>query len=109
MNPSGSDYRFAFAFVPYKRTFSHVENYSSGTGPISQMSQEICNIPCKVCGAPSSGYHFGAITCEGCKVSNPVVRKKRSTFTLLFLCGALRISRGGHQLQRPGGGDLLFA
>ncbi len=40
----------------------------AGTGPISHMSQEICNIPCKVCSAPSSGYHFGAITCEGCKV-----------------------------------------
>ncbi|KAK2152599.1 hypothetical protein LSH36_323g02024 [Paralvinella palmiformis] len=24
-------------------------------------------IPCKVCGASSSGFHFGAITCEGCK------------------------------------------
>lgn len=24
-------------------------------------------IPCKVCNAPSSGFHFGAITCEGCK------------------------------------------
>ncbi len=40
----------------------------AGTGPISQISQEISNIPCKVCSAPSSGYHFGAITCEGCKV-----------------------------------------
>ena len=24
-------------------------------------------IPCKVCTAPSSGFHFGAVTCEGCK------------------------------------------
>ena len=24
--------------------------------------------PCCVCKAPSSGVHFGAITCEGCKV-----------------------------------------
>nr|XP_006817041.1 PREDICTED: retinoic acid receptor gamma-like [Saccoglossus kowalevskii] len=23
--------------------------------------------PCAVCGAPSSGFHFGATTCEGCK------------------------------------------
>ena len=23
--------------------------------------------PCSVCKAPSSGVHFGAITCEGCK------------------------------------------
>jgi len=26
------------------------------------------SISCKVCNAPSSGFHFGAITCEGCKV-----------------------------------------
>ncbi|RWS30935.1 nuclear receptor ROR-beta-like protein [Leptotrombidium deliense] len=24
---------------------------------------------CKVCGEPAAGYHFGAFTCEGCKVS----------------------------------------
>lgn len=23
---------------------------------------------CKVCGDPAAGYHFGAFTCEGCKV-----------------------------------------
>jgi len=34
------------------------------------LSAEICHIPCKVCGAPSSGFHFGAITCEGCKASH---------------------------------------
>ena len=27
--------------------------------------------PCKVCGAKASGYHFGAITCEACKVNRP--------------------------------------
>jgi hypothetical protein len=26
------------------------------------------DIACNVCAAPSSGLHFGAITCEGCKV-----------------------------------------
>ncbi|KAK6182511.1 hypothetical protein SNE40_010184 [Patella caerulea] len=25
------------------------------------------NLPCQVCSAASSGFHFGAITCEGCK------------------------------------------
>ena len=24
--------------------------------------------PCEVCGAKASGFHFGAITCEACKV-----------------------------------------
>lgn len=28
------------------------------------------NQQCKVCGEPAAGYHFGAFTCEGCKVSN---------------------------------------
>lgn len=23
---------------------------------------------CKVCGEPAAGFHFGAFTCEGCKV-----------------------------------------
>ena len=24
---------------------------------------------CKVCSEPAAGFHFGAFTCEGCKVS----------------------------------------
>uniref|UniRef100_A0A5K3ELX8 NR LBD domain-containing protein n=2 Tax=Mesocestoides corti TaxID=53468 RepID=A0A5K3ELX8_MESCO len=28
---------------------------------------DISNIPCRVCGGRSSGFHFGALTCEGCK------------------------------------------
>lgn len=31
-----------------------------------QMNQQ-----CKVCGEPAAGFHFGAFTCEGCKVSPP--------------------------------------
>lgn len=27
------------------------------------------NQTCKVCGEPAAGFHFGAFTCEGCKVS----------------------------------------
>lgn len=30
--------------------------------------ENVGDIPCRVCGAPSSGFHFGALTCEGCKV-----------------------------------------
>lgn len=26
------------------------------------------NQNCKVCGEPAAGFHFGAFTCEGCKV-----------------------------------------
>ncbi|XP_045168098.2 uncharacterized protein LOC123531312 [Mercenaria mercenaria] len=35
----------------------------------SEMSKDMqmSDIPCRVCSAPSSGFHFGAITCEGCK------------------------------------------
>lgn len=25
---------------------------------------------CRVCGEPAAGFHFGAFTCEGCKVTN---------------------------------------
>ena len=25
---------------------------------------------CRVCGEPAAGFHFGAFTCEGCKVNN---------------------------------------
>ncbi|XP_064621747.1 uncharacterized protein LOC135484323 [Lineus longissimus] len=38
-----------------------------GTDPLLSADADISHIPCKVCGAPSSGFHFGAITCEGCK------------------------------------------
>lgn len=31
---------------------------------VLQMNQQ-----CKVCGEPAAGFHFGAFTCEGCKVS----------------------------------------
>ena len=100
---------FAFVFVPYKRTFSHVENCFSGTGPISQMSQEICNIPCKVCDAPSSGYHFGAITCEGCKVSKPAARNKRFKFALRFTCAQQwRIQDFSVDGANPKGGLPLY-
>ena len=30
---------------------------------------EKMNQKCKVCGEPAAGFHFGAFTCEGCKVS----------------------------------------
>ncbi|CAH8433299.1 unnamed protein product [Heterobilharzia americana] len=35
--------------------------------PETQSDIDISNIPCRVCGGRSSGFHFGALTCEGCK------------------------------------------
>ncbi|KAK3093857.1 hypothetical protein FSP39_021118 [Pinctada imbricata] len=40
---------------------------------------DISDIPCRVCGAPSSGFHFGALTCEGCKGFFRRMAKERET------------------------------
>lgn len=39
--------------------------YTSNLFLFKQMNQK-----CKVCGEPAAGFHFGAFTCEGCKVSS---------------------------------------
>lgn len=36
---------------------------------MNETDRLIMNQLCKVCGEPAAGYHFGAFTCEGCKVS----------------------------------------
>lgn len=41
--------------------------YCPGTGDGKKKDKKIGEIPCRVCSAPSSGFHFGALTCEGCK------------------------------------------
>ena len=33
----------------------------------SKPSVDLRYVPCKVCGASSTGYHFGVLSCEGCK------------------------------------------
>ncbi|ESO84464.1 hypothetical protein LOTGIDRAFT_77665, partial [Lottia gigantea] len=37
------------------------------------------SIACQVCGAQSSGFHFGALTCEGCKGFFRRMAKERSS------------------------------
>ncbi|XP_074663074.1 uncharacterized protein LOC141915447 [Tubulanus polymorphus] len=49
---------------------------------------DISHIPCKVCGAPSSGFHFGAITCEGCKGFFRRTIKERDSFRYSCAKGA---------------------
>lgn len=46
-----------------------------------QMNQQ-----CKVCGEPAAGFHFGAFTCEGCKVNlnNRLISKSFSLFLSTF-------------------------
>jgi len=40
----------------------------AGCDDDKKLKVDFKSISCKVCNAPSSGFHFGAITCEGCKV-----------------------------------------
>ncbi|GAA50395.1 peroxisome proliferator-activated receptor gamma [Clonorchis sinensis] len=42
-------------------------NFRESAGAAVFPATDISEIPCRVCGAKSSGFHFGAITCEGCK------------------------------------------
>lgn len=52
-----------------------------------QMNQQ-----CKVCGEPAAGFHFGAFTCEGCKVSSyrsaPHYYSFYSNRVVVFMCCA---------------------
>jgi hypothetical protein len=40
-----------------------------GIGRSTSKDNKKMNQQCKVCGEPAAGFHFGAFTCEGCKVS----------------------------------------
>ena len=39
------------------------------------------NQQCKVCGEPAAGFHFGAFTCEGCKVIKKSFQFHRVLYT----------------------------
>ncbi|KAM7539136.1 hypothetical protein Aperf_G00000050605 [Anoplocephala perfoliata] len=45
----------------------------------AQGELDISNIPCRVCGGRSSGFHFGALTCEGCKPPRDAHENKAAT------------------------------
>lgn len=47
---------------------------------------------CKVCGEPAAGFHFGAFTCEGCKVC----LKFNNTFSLQTSAPYVRTNRTGN-------------
>ena len=38
--------------------------------------------PCRVCGSTASGFHFGVITCEACKVNNFL----RNGLAIIMVC-----------------------
>ncbi|VEL19334.1 unnamed protein product [Protopolystoma xenopodis] len=56
------------------------------TPPGGESGCDISQIPCRVCSGPSSGFHFGALTCEGCKVC------QFSVF-LIFMIMSLTVSK----------------
>ncbi|KAL3874287.1 hypothetical protein ACJMK2_037326 [Sinanodonta woodiana] len=46
-------------------TLNNLLHWSEGDH--SAKESRVSDIPCSVCGSASSGFHFGALTCEGCK------------------------------------------
>jgi Zinc finger, C4 type (two domains) len=60
-----------------REAFFHPTNHQT-----ADMNQQ-----CKVCGEPAAGFHFGAFTCEGCKVSFYQTRKPRAIYDKLAIFG----------------------
>jgi hypothetical protein len=44
-------------------------------------------LPCLVCGASASGIHFGAVTCEACKVRRKQYSKRKDSFNEIIFQG----------------------
>ncbi|XP_060066052.1 uncharacterized protein LOC132546355 [Ylistrum balloti] len=63
--------------------------YCPGSGDGKKKDKKIGKIPCRVCSAPSSGFHFGALTCEGCKGFFRRMAKERE-------CQRYKCTKSGH-------------
>lgn len=61
------------------------------------------NQQCKVCGEPAAGFHFGAFTCEGCKVSTTCARLTYATHVHVLLLLLYRYT----YVRRPLGPRVL--
>lgn len=57
----------------YFRQEKNISFQISNLFPSFCLSKQM-NQLCRVCGEPAAGFHFGAFTCEGCKV--PILHKK---------------------------------
>lgn len=53
--------------ITQKRKRTGEKRRAGGTSPYTSVPLP----PCKVCSGVATGYHFGVITCEACKVSEP--------------------------------------
>ncbi|KAJ8309090.1 hypothetical protein KUTeg_013964 [Tegillarca granosa] len=53
-------------FCRYQKCLQ-LKMFCPASGSMKKEDKNVSDIPCRVCGAPSSGFHFGALTCEGCK------------------------------------------
>ncbi|CAH0384995.1 unnamed protein product [Bemisia tabaci] len=62
----GERHKFVGEKEQYTVSVYHHQIWGARTsrGCFNRMNQQ-----CKVCGEPAAGFHFGAFTCEGCKLS----------------------------------------
>lgn len=79
-NLSDSDYSNSSSFIesqtPERSVRGHKPKKTHSRKPSDKCPKEKKTYhyepvlpPCRVCGSKASGYHFGAITCEACKVT----------------------------------------
>ncbi|GFT87836.1 nuclear receptor domain-containing protein [Nephila pilipes] len=51
---------------------------------------DMMNQLCKVCGEPAAGYHFGAFTCEGCKLWKSEYQAERGELKMRLIWKDIR-------------------